>query len=1380
MRTTILLAIAIFAASSLMAVNVIVYPHDVTSGSPANRNVTVTLTGPAGQATSGAWIFTGDSRTLNTGTGGSVTFSNLLAIGQYRLDISGNPPRSFPFSISQTNGTYNVVSLLGTNNSVPVFYDSGEVDALIAMVQAGSITNSQFAQLAIVAITSTNALFADTATNAVNAGGATNLLGVLDQTNFVAGLWINSATNATSARNATNFWGTLNQTNVPAVLSVSSASNSTNFFGLIDQTNTTAAHVGYTNLAVQNWKGLQVHRADGGSVYYSDHADFPGQATKASILLHQVVTNDYPYLAWTNDWQSTAGHLYGFQPDVTFSGTAEWLAMYDTTFGDIQMWGVQAPVLGLTAIGGSLHAGYQLTLDSIFTHSPFTGLIQSEKDGLQFGAYSAYSDAIILTRNLGMGGEWVKFLGVPDGINTGESSSWRVGNRLSVDPNLINDLAFYSAGYLTTSTRTNPGVNVLNLHYETNFNNSAVSVSIPLIAGASSLRTGAPLTIDSSGSGASLAAYIAAQKDGFQLGSWTPYSDGMIMARNSGFGGEWIKFLGVTNGVSGAEQLSWRLGNTTNMSDPLLANDLTLYNAAGGMTTSSTNPGVQVLNFHYGTNIASSDMEVAVPLIENYDATFNGNSNVTNSDLVTLSRVNGGSQHWLRVFHEGNGNEDWRLGVSTNATYDLQVVSGNGSPNTASLPGLPFVTYHRGSPNQFVLGAGVVGVGDGSGFTNINFGSVSNGLTVVSNYIAAISQNATNEALRQATSLTNGAVNNLSNLVATISLNATNNDIKMATGITNGAINNLSNLVATISLNATNQALLIGLGATNEALRQATSLTNGAVNNLSNLVATISVNDTNQSLKIGLNATNNDALVSGNISNYVAAVAAAAPTLAGQNNFSASNYFAAGIGAAGVSRMGILVVTNGLTNSALTANSAVYADANGRLTSIPAGGANQFLKMGVTPPAAATILGSDISGAVPTASIATVANGLSSGSPGTNNVIWGDANQTNGVFMTRLGLVESNNLGFVSLTGGNITNSGNIVIGTGGSIASANGLLSVGGTATISGNNPQVNLANGTFTANAGLQQGANITSTVLQSGTASFDALAVTPTATTAGSGPQNLLKMGSPVTTVMNVDFNGNQTNFGVIKASSFYGALHGNADTASAVTSAQYASTATNLVSGAFATNLSMYAADSGSILMSAPPSHTLFFMNTNGQFQFNDAVGNVLISYSGAPAASDSISVGKSAGPALSSDTTGTFVWDNKNHKRITATDSAVTVATNATVSGTLGYWLPVAAKTANYSVVIGDSGTYFNNAGAVGAVTNSLPASTPGQHYGLAVVTGQNIAFKASGAETIRSVGGVSGAGGLVFSSTVGATLHLYCPAAGGWFIDSTNGAFTIQ
>lgn len=1342
--------LALFSASSLMAVNVIVYPHDVTSGSPANRNVTVTLTGPAGQATSGAWIFTGDSRTLNTGTGGSVTFSNLLAIGQYRLDISGNPPRSFPFSISQTNGTYNVVNLLGTNNSVPVFYDSGQVDFLIATALN---SNSNYINQVI-----TNTVANELSVSNNLSGTFTGLLNATapDATNAVA------SGMATNAVNATNLWGKINQTNIPTGISVAAATSSTNFFGVITFTNMpdlnytirtdTGGHqfINTSNRMVLRAIGTNVSNSPGAALVI----ERPNAQTRAELQFPMPGAD-------VNDATYSTNYI-GIADDYGFDGDF-FAFLYDARRAeDMLQYGLKG------AADGRFHFGIG-TLDH--TGGEYTNYFISVSDpslpvgGGGLGIYNSYVFGVITYSN----GYYAKMLSDGDGYTIGTQGDQASFYALSKENGSIvirrgwaNSLSSAAYGDFvstnSTSTALTPGV-LMDYWQPSADPNNATHWSRYYTTFSNVVNFNGPITSD-------VGISIASSGNPWDALSITSGGDGQNFITLKKENGSIALRRGFANGIASAAYGDYV---STNSSSSASAPGLLLdyWQPNGSSPHDSSHWSTYNTTISNELTVANGNIEViAGSIFADLNASTNGNYNklLTNLPAHSLLGNSGAAAANATALTIGSGLSDAGgvlsvvgVGAATNAVSNI---SSNNISQGTTITNLDF--WKTTSINySFTNRAGHMDVAEFVDFTA-----------------------ATNEALRQATSLTNGAVNNLSNLVATLSLNSTNEALRQATSLTNGAVNNLSNLVATISGNATN-----------EALRQATSLTNGAVNNLSNYVSTISANATNRVLLGGVNSTNNDILMAtgltngaiNNLSNYVAGVTAAAPTLAGQNNFSASNYFAVGIGAAGVSRMGILVVTNGITNSALTANSAVYADANGRLTSIPAGGANQFLKMGVTPPAAATILGSDISGAVATASIATVANGLSSGSPGTNNVIWGDANQTNGIFMTRFGLVESNNVGSVTLTGGTISNSANIVVGPYGSILSQNGPLQLGGPATVDGTVvPGVGgypfvFVQGNFTANNGVVQNTfEVNPTITQSGTAGYSGISVDANEVSLGSGVKDLMQLRKGGSVEVNFDHNGNQTNFGNVKASAFYGPLHGVSDSTLLSTNAVYTSTATNLVSGAFATNLSMYAADSGSILMSAPPSHTLFFMNTNGQFQFNDAVGNVLISYSGAPAASDSISVGKSAGPALSSDTTGTFVWDNKNHKRITATDSAVTVATNATVAGTLGYWLPVAAKTANYAVVIGDSGTYFNNAGAVGAVTNSLPASTPGQHYGLAVVTGQNIAFKASGTETIRSVGVVSGAGGLVFSSTVGATLHLYCPAAGGWFIDSTNGAFTIQ
>lgn len=102
------------------------------------------------------------------------------------------------------------------------------------------------------------------------------------------------------------------------------------------------------------------------------------------------------------------------------------------------------------------------------------------------------------------------------------------------------------------------------------------------------------------------------------------------------------------------------------------------------------------------------------------------------------------------------------------------------------------------------------------------------------------------------------------------------------------------------------------------------------------------------------------------------------------------------------------------------------------------------------------------------------------------------------------------------------------------------------------------------------------------------------------------------------------------------------------------------------------------------------------------------------------------------------------------------------------------------KTSNYTVMVADTGVLFNNSGAAGAVTNTLPAAIVGLHYGLDVETAQNFAFKAIGTDTIRSAGTASAAAGLIFSSTVGGTVHITCNVAGKWVVDSLIGSWSVQ
>jgi hypothetical protein len=313
----------------------------------------------------------------------------------------------------------------------------------------------------------------------------------------------------------------------------------------------------------------------------------------------------------------------------------------------------------------------------------------------------------------------------------------------------------------------------------------------------------------------------------------------------------------------------------------------------------------------------------------------------------------------------------------------------------------------------------------------------------------------------------------------------------------------------------------------------------------------------------------------------------------------------------------------------------------------------------------------------------------------------------------------------------------------------------------------------GSLGASSGTQYSANFTPTVAQSGTAGYAVVRINPTVSSTGSGSQDDLQIGANGTVNANITTSGNQTNAGAMKAlGGFFGSFIGNT------------TTATNLISGASVTNLWITTDGTASFQVRYKNTNQLIYGDTNGQFFVNDPSGNSIFSYSGFPAASDQVTIARDGGNVLYANTSaGTAqvqISDGAGTAIQKLTKSAVTISTNLTVTGPIAGWLAVQSKTANYSVQVADCGSYLNNNGAVGAVTNTLPAAAAGLHYSLAVVAGFNCAFKASGADTIRSVGTVSAGGGLVYSSTIGSTLHLFCPAAGGWWIDSTNGTWTIQ
>jgi len=142
---------------------------------------------------------------------------------------------------------------------------------------------------------------------------------------------------------------------------------------------------------------------------------------------------------------------------------------------------------------------------------------------------------------------------------------------------------------------------------------------------------------------------------------------------------------------------------------------------------------------------------------------------------------------------------------------------------------------------------------------------------------------------------------------------------------------------------------------------------------------------------------------------------------------------------------------------------------------------------------------------------------------------------------------------------------------------------------------------------------------------------------------------------------------------------------------------------------------------------------------------------------------------------------------------TTLDAAATITGNLTVGGTLilGTALPVTSggtgvtgfgvvtsKTASYAVLAADSYKDFDNNGAAGSVTFTLPASTVGLAYGFAVMEAQDLVVDAPGGVTIY-LGEISTtAGGTITSNAVGSYLFIKCRSATEWIVQSSMGTWT--
>lgn len=104
---------------------------------------------------------------------------------------------------------------------------------------------------------------------------------------------------------------------------------------------------------------------------------------------------------------------------------------------------------------------------------------------------------------------------------------------------------------------------------------------------------------------------------------------------------------------------------------------------------------------------------------------------------------------------------------------------------------------------------------------------------------------------------------------------------------------------------------------------------------------------------------------------------------------------------------------------------------------------------------------------------------------------------------------------------------------------------------------------------------------------------------------------------------------------------------------------------------------------------------------------------------------------------------------------------------------------VSHKTANHTVLASETGTYFTNLGATGAITFTLPAATVGLHYTFKVRATQQLRVDPNGSETLENTSSTEqSAGAYLWADAKGEFIHLICLVDGKWAMHNSSGTWT--
>lgn len=167
--------------------------------------------------------------------------------------------------------------------------------------------------------------------------------------------------------------------------------------------------------------------------------------------------------------------------------------------------------------------------------------------------------------------------------------------------------------------------------------------------------------------------------------------------------------------------------------------------------------------------------------------------------------------------------------------------------------------------------------------------------------------------------------------------------------------------------------------------------------------------------------------------------------------------------------------------------------------------------------------------------------------------------------------------------------------------------------------------------------------------------------------------------------------------------------------------------------------------------------------------NSAAYSTLLSY-------NNLSGLTSAGSVTASGSSGfviagkSFFSSAANGDMIVRNNAGTTISTFRGNEATL-------TKTANYTILVLDSGYQFNNIGAVATNRLDLPTAAAGMQFEFYVDAAFNMQMQATGTDVIRDGGVVSAAAGDIHSLVVGSYLSLVCPKTGLWVVRYKNGTW---